>query len=187
VTDTVSTRHPPAGLRSGTDKKPWRLSGGWRKTFLVLHIGSAGIWLGLDATMAVLVATAATTDDALRKTSVFQVLELVAIWPMLVTGVTCLVTGIVLGLGSKYGLFRYWWVLVKLVLNLVLSSLVLISLAPELRHDADVTATMSAAEVIAFPIGDLAFPPVVSPTALVIAIVLSVFKPWGRIRKRARG
>jgi hypothetical protein len=33
-------------------------------------------------------------------------------------------------------------------------------------------------------VGDLIFPPIVSPTALLIAFVLAVFKPWGRIRKR---
>jgi hypothetical protein len=31
--------------------------------------------------------------------------------------------------------------------------------------------------------GNLIFPPIVSPTALLIAMVLAVFKPWGRIRK----
>src|SRR5829696_2879183 len=33
-------------------------------------------------------------------------------------------------------------------------------------------------------VGDLIFPPIVSPTALLIAVVLAVFKPWGLIRKR---
>jgi hypothetical protein len=33
-------------------------------------------------------------------------------------------------------------------------------------------------------VGDLIYPPIVSPTALLIAVVLAVFKSWGRIRKR---
>jgi hypothetical protein len=33
-------------------------------------------------------------------------------------------------------------------------------------------------------VGDLIFPPIVSTSALLIAFVLAVFKPWGRIRKR---
>ena len=28
------------------------------------------------------------------------------------------------------------------------------------------------------------YPPIVSPTALTIAFLLAVFKPWGRIRRR---
>jgi hypothetical protein len=36
-------------------------------------------------------------------------------------------------------------------------------------------------------VGDLIFPPIVSPAALAAAFVLAVFKPWGRIRRRATG
>ena len=32
-------------------------------------------------------------------------------------------------------------------------------------------------------VGQLIFPPIVSPTALLVALVLAVFKPWGRIRQ----
>jgi hypothetical protein len=42
------------------------------------------------------------------------------VWPMLVSGLVCLATGLLLGLGTKWGLLRYWWVLVKLVVNLLL-------------------------------------------------------------------
>jgi hypothetical protein len=31
-------------------------------------------------------------------------------------------------------------------------------------------------------VGDLIFPAIVSPTALLVAMALAVFKPWGRIR-----
>jgi hypothetical protein len=33
-------------------------------------------------------------------------------------------------------------------------------------------------------VGDLVFPPIVSTGALLFAMVLSVFKPWGRVRRR---
>ena len=36
------------------------------------------------------------------------------------------------------------------------------------------------------PLGDMIYPPIVSPTMLVLAMVLSVYKPWGRIRRRKR-
>ena len=37
----------------------------------------------------------------------------------------------------------------------------------------------------ALPTG-LIFPPIVSPTALLMAMALAVFKPWGRIRRSGR-
>jgi hypothetical protein len=33
-------------------------------------------------------------------------------------------------------------------------------------------------------VGELIFTPILSPTAVVIAMVLAVFKPWGPIRRR---
>jgi hypothetical protein len=35
---------------------------------------------------------------------------------------------------------------------------------------------------VSLGVGDLIFPPIVSPTALLVAMILAVFKPWGRIR-----
>lgn len=50
--------------------------------------------------------------------------------PMLVSGLLCLVTGLLLGLGGKWGLVRYWWVAVKLTLNLLLCVLILSCSSP---------------------------------------------------------
>ena len=38
-------------------------------------------------------------------------------------------------------------------------------------------------EAASLAVGDLIFPPIVSTSALLIAFVLAVFKPWGRLRK----
>ncbi|GAB3833702.1 hypothetical protein [Kribbella italica] len=154
----------------------WRLSGRTRKLTLVVHIASVGSWLGLDVAMAVLVFTALGTGDVETKALCFRALELVTIWPMTISGLTCLVTGVLLAYGSKYGLVKYWWVVVKLGLNLLLSTLILIALRPGVVDLAEKGAEGNAV--------DLVFPPIVSPTLLMVAVVLSVFKPWGRLRRK---
>jgi hypothetical protein len=138
--------------------------------------------LGIDVVMAVLVFTALFTDDNRTKALSFQALELVAVWPLLITGLVCLLTGGLLGLGSRYGLVRYWWVAVKLALNLLLTGLVLVALAPEVADAAGRARQFDAGLPAALGVGDLIFPPIVSPTALLVAMALAVFKPWGRIR-----
>jgi hypothetical protein len=163
----------------------WRLGARTRKSVLVLHIASAGAWLGIDVVMAVLISTALLTDDDRTKALSFRALELVAVWPLLTTGMVCLLTGVVLGLASRYGLVRYWWVAVKLVLNLLLSGLVLVALAPEVSQAAARARLFESGQQVALTVGDLIFPPIVSPTALLVAMVLAVFKPWGRIRRSA--
>lgn len=162
--------------------QPWRLGGKTRKAVLVLHIASVGSWLGIDVVMAVLTFTALGTDDVGTKALCFRVLERVTVWPMTVSGLTCLVTGVLLAVGGKYGLTKYWWVVIKLFLNLLLSSLVLVSLRPGVAEIAD----RAEAGDVAVPIGDMIYPPIVSPTLLMFAVVLSVFKPWGLLRKKKR-
>jgi hypothetical protein len=164
----------------------WRLGVHTRKSVLLVHIASAGAWLGIDVVMAVLVFTALLSDDDRTKALAFRALELVAVGPLLATGLLCLLTGILLGLSSRYGLVRYWWVAVKLVLNLLLSALVLVALAPEVADAAERARQFDAGVPAPLGIGDLIFPPIVSPTALLVAFVLAVFKPWGLIRRSGR-
>src|SRR5829696_3177733 len=168
-----------------TDAPPtvrWRLGTRTRRSVLVLHIASAGAWLGVDVAMAVLIVTALVADDPATKALSYRALELVAVVPLLACGLVCLLTGIALGLGSRWGLVRYWWVAVKLVLNLVLTGLVLVGLAPEVTAHAEQARQVDAGLPGALGVGDLIFPPIVSPAALLVAMVLAVFKPWGRIR-----
>ena len=161
----------------------WRLSATARKSILLVHIASAGAWLGIDIVMAVLIFTALGSDDGGTRALAFRALELVAVGPLLAAGLICLLTGVLLGLGSRYGLVRYWWVAAKLVLNLVLTGLVLIALAPEVAAHADQARQFEAGLPALLEVGQLIFPPIVSPAAVLVAMVLAIFKPWGRIRQ----
>jgi hypothetical protein len=164
--------------------RPWRLGAKTRKGFLVVHIVSAGAWIGIDVVMAVFVFTALGTDDDSIRALCYRALELFAVWPLLTTGLVCLASGVVLGLGTKYGLVRYWWVAIKLALNILLTTLVLVALRPGVIEMAEQGRRFAVGEPASLAVGDLIFPPIVSTSALLIATVLAVFKPWGRIRKR---
>ena len=163
--------------------QPWRLGARTRKGVLVVHIVSAGVWIGIDVVMAVFIFTALLAGDDNTKALCYRALELFAVWPLLTTGLVCLASGVVLGLGTKWGLVRYWWVAIKLVLNIVLTALVPIALRPEVSKAAEQGWRFATGEPASLVVGNLIFPPIVSPTALLLAMVLAVFKPWGRIRK----
>ena len=130
--------------------------------------------------------TAVLTESDATKAMCYQVLELFAVWPLLSAGLLSLGSGLPLGLGSKYGLIRYWWNSVKLALNLVLTSLVLVLLRSEVYEIAERGRAIQAGDQDTLGIGDLAFPPVVSTTLVLVAMLLSVFKPWGPLRKDQR-
>lgn len=171
---TTSTR-PARARRLGTRA---------RRTVLITHIASAGAWLGIDVAMAVVIFTAMTTTDPATRAFCLQALEVFTVWPLLVSGLVCLLSGIVLGLGTKWGVVRYWWVTVKLVLNLILTALVPVALQPEVTHLAHQARRWAAGEPVTFDLSNLIYPPIVSPTLLLLATTLAVVKPWGRIRGR---
>jgi hypothetical protein len=163
--------------------RPWRLGPRTRKCVLVVHIASAGAWIGIDVVMGIVIFTALRGDDATRALC-YRALELFAGWPLIVTGLVCLASGVVLGLGGAYGLVRYWWVVSKLALNIVLVALVPVALRPEVVEMAEQGRRFAAGMPAALAVGDLIYPPIVSPIALLVATILAVFKPWGPIRKR---
>jgi hypothetical protein len=154
-----------------------------RKGVLVVHVVSAGVWIGIDVVMGVVIFTALLAEDDNTRALCYRALELFAVWPLFTTGLVCLASGVVLGLGTKYGLVRYWWVAIKLVLNMLLTALVLVATRPGVIEAAEQGRRFAAGEAASLAVGDLIFPPIVSPIALVIAFVLAVFKPWGQIRK----
>ena len=69
--------------------------------------------------------TARMTDEAVYVVSAFNAIRMIVpiAVPPLSLGV--LATGLLLGLGTRWGLVRYWWVLVKLILSLIMTVLVL--------------------------------------------------------------
>ena len=189
LADRGALRDRAAGHRRGGhrgSRRTWRLGVATRRTVLVAHIASAGSWLGVDVAMAVLIVTAMLTSDVGTQAFCLQALELVAVWPLLACGLVCLLTGIVLGLGSRWGVLRYWWVATKLVLNLVLTALVLVSLRHEVTEQAALAREYSAGRPVTFDLTNLIYPPTVSPALLLVAMTLSVVKPWGRITRAPR-
>lgn len=181
---TVQTATPSSRGGPASASGRWRLTRGWRRATLVVHIVSAGAWIGIDVLVAVLVLTGWFADDVGTRSLAYRALAEFVVWPMLGAGLVCLVSGIVLGLGTKWGLVRYWWVAVKLVLNLLLCTLILVLLEPGMDAVASYGEDLLIGTPSASRVQTLFFPPAVSLTTLTFATVLAVYKPWGRLRRR---
>ena len=161
-----------------------RLGRRTRRILLIAHHSwRAAPGSGSDVAMAVLIFTAIGTDSPSIRSATLQTLRLVTVWPMFSAALVSLTTGVLLGLGSRFGLIRYWWVAIKLALNLLLATLILIALRGGVAEAAEVGRQLAGGNDPAWGYTDLLYPPIVSPTALTVAFVLSVVKPWGRIRR----
>jgi hypothetical protein len=171
------------GLARAPDRsRRLRLRGDTRRLVRLAHQSAALGWLGVDVVLGVLAVTGFTSDDPATVAACYIALHTFAVPLLLIFGLTTLVSGLVLSIGGGYGLMRYWWVVVKLVINLILSSLVLIALRPIVN-----TAAIEAARIdptLADRLGriptDLLFPAFVSGVAIITASVLGTLKPWGR-------
>ncbi|MFJ6196138.1 hypothetical protein [Micromonospora sp. NPDC092111] len=153
-----------------------RLSPAGRKALLTGHLVSSLGWLGADLVLLTLgVAGQRGADPAV----VYPAAALVATWLFAPLSVLVWLVGVASALLTPWGLLRWRWVLVKLVVTTVMAGLVLFLFTPNLRAAADPDATAHLR-------ADVMIAPAVSTTLLVALTVISTWKPWGRVRRDAR-
>lgn len=86
-------------------------------------------------------------------------------------------TGVLLAQLTGWGLFRYWWVTLKLAITLVLTLLVLTVLVPRLGAAA-ADPSFTTAERL-----PLAVAPALATVFLIVNVALAVYKPGWRVRR----
>ena len=180
---TTTTRIRPAPATAGPR---WLLGRRARLALLTVHLLAVGAWIGIDVVVAVLVVAGWFGVDPALRGAAYQALASYVVGPMLTAALASLVTGLLLGLGTKWGLLRYWWVAVKLALNVVLCTLIVVALQPGMAAVGDYGRALAVGQDPTGEVMTLFYPPAVSLTALSLAVVLAVFKPWGRLRRTRR-
>jgi hypothetical protein len=152
-----------------------------RKFILFTHILASVSWIGADLVMGVLSFRGLVSDDPQTVATAYGALTMFCVPLLLTLGLLSLTTGVILGLGTRFGLLRYWWVATKLTVNLVLTTLVLVALQPTLSDASTEVATMdpSLPDRLSDVSRNMIFPPIVSTSLLLFAAWLSVYKPWG--------
>ena len=145
---------------------------------LVVHLVAAVGWVGAEL---VLLALAVSRVRGTDPRTVYPAAGLVGVWLVAPLALVTLGTGLLQGLLTPWGLIRHWWVTIKLALTALMTGLVFFALLPGLREAAD-TATgagiLTAAERAQFLV-----PPGVASSLLVLNVILSVYKPGGRLRR----
>lgn len=117
-----------------------------RKFALTTHITLSVGWVGAVFAYLVLVVAAmrGEGDQALR--SAWITMELIGWYLIVPLALASLLTGLVMSLGTPWGLFRHYWVLISLVLTIV-ATVVLLAHMPTVSFFASVAAGMDPANV----------------------------------------
>ena len=154
-----------------------------RKFALTTHVVSSVGWLGAVAVFLALAVVGLTSRDAQVVRAAYLAMESTGWFVLVPLSLVSLLTGLVQSLGTKWGLFRHYWVLVKLLINLV-ATVVLLMYMQTLNSLAGVAAATTSSSG---DLGELRSPsPVLHAGAalllLLAAATLSVYKPRGMTR-----
>jgi len=149
----------------------------WRRFVLVTHIATSVGWLGAVFAYLALDITAVTTSSAPLARAAYLTMDVI-VWSVIVPlALATVLVGITNALGTKWGLFRHYWVLAKLVLTLFATTVLLIETATVSRF-AELAG--SGADPRELP-GTL--PHSVGGTVVLLVVLeLSVYKPRGLTR-----
>lgn len=145
--------------------------------FVIAHVASSVAWLGLSASLIVLGSWAYTTSDPAAQFAAATAAARLAGTIAIPIGAIALATGVVLMLGTRWGL-SYVWVLVKLIATAVAFCATVFALRPGLAATA-ASLDGSTLEVLD---SQIIAAPIVSSAIYLGATILSYLKPWGRWR-----
>lgn len=148
-----------------------------RKAVLTTHVVTSVGWLGTVVAYLVLDITAVTSGDVELVRVAYGAMELVVVGAIVPLALAAVVIGVANALGTSWGLFRHWWVIVKLLLTLVATTVLLLQL-PTIRMLADSAASAPDPRdlpgTLGHSIGGL--------LVLVVVTMLSTYKPRGLTR-----
>jgi len=156
------------------------MSPGVRKLALSAHVAASVGWLGAVAAFLALAVVGMTSGNTQTIRATYIAMELIGWFVIVPLSFAALVTGLVEALGTKWGLFRHYWVLAKLLIN-VFANIVLLMYMPTLTYLA---GEASDARLSGSDLGGVRDPsPVLHSSAalllLLVALVLGVYKPRG--------
>ena len=147
-----------------------------RKPVLVTHVACAVGWLGAAAAYVPLGITAAASGDVAVIRGTWSAMDLVGWTTIVPLAFGALVSGVVMALGTKWGLLRHYWVVFSLVLTTVAFAVLVVHMLG-VTQIANAARTMSAADVLDLG-GDIAHP-VLGVVVLLAVQVLNTYKPRG--------
>lgn len=154
------------------------LKPGLRRLVLTLHIGVSVGWIGGVLAYLPLDVTAATSGDPQTLRAAYVAMDLITTRALVPLGWATFATGLVISLGTKWGLFRHYWV----VISLVLTTAALIVLLAETRvigHHADVASDPTTSEADLRALGNTLPHSIGGLVVLVLVMVLNIYKPRG--------
>ena len=151
----------------------------WRKAVLTAHIACSVGWTGAVAAFLALAVAGIAAPDFQMTRAAYRAMDLITWWVIVPAALASLFTGLVSSLGTGWGLLRYYWVVVKLLMTVLSTTILVVHLQPIERlaiaavaGNAYGAALSQAQLMMVIASGAAVF-------ALLVLTGLSVYKPRG--------
>lgn len=149
-----------------------------RKSLLTAHLAISVSWVGAVAAYVILDVNAATSHDPQVLRAVWISMGLIVWWAIVPLAVASLSTGLVMSMGTRWGLFQHWWVLISFLLTVAATFVLLVETAVISRGAAmaaepatSIDALRALGSTLPHSVGGL--------LVLLVILVLNVYKPPG--------
>jgi hypothetical protein len=151
-----------------------------RRFALTAHVTASVGWLGAVAGVLALAIAGVTSEDAQTVRAAYIAMDLTGWYVLVPLALASFLTGLVQSLVTNWGLFRHYWVLAKLLINVV-ATVVLLMYTQTLGSLADMAAetTFSGDDLSAVRSPSPVLHAGVGLLLLLAAVALAVYKPRG--------
>jgi hypothetical protein len=139
-------------------------------------------FLGAVAAFVVLAIVGVGSSEPMRVRSAYVAGEMIT-WGLIVPlSFASLLTGLLVSLGTAWGLFQHYWVLIKLLITAFVTAVLMIHTQP-VSHMAQIATEMDLAPRDAFGARvQLVVASTAGAQALLATAILSIYKPPGLTR-----
>jgi len=151
------------------------------KLMLTTHITFSVGWIGTVAAFLALSIVGLSGNDQVVRACYIS-MEVVAWFIIVPFCFASLLTGLIQALGTHSGLFKHWWILVKLVLTLIATLILMLHMQP-ISYLADVaTEKVIASDDLRTLRVRIIADAAAAILVLVAITTVSVYKPWGKVQ-----
>jgi hypothetical protein len=152
----------------------------FRKLTLTTHITFSIGWFGAVVAFLGIAIAGLVSQQAVIVRSAYIILELTGWFVIVPFCLVSLVTGVLESMGTPWGFFRYYWIVVKLFLTVAATVLLLLHMQP-ISYFSKVAEASNLSDTD-FRGLRIQFVADAGAALLVLLVIttISVYKPWGR-------
>jgi hypothetical protein len=159
---------------------------GIRKLALTAHVTFSIGWMGAVAAFLALALVGLASPNEQMVRGVYLAMDLIGWWIIVPFCLASLLTGLIQSLGTEWGLFRHYWILMKLTVTVVLTILLMVHMQPTRRLAAvAIESAISGTNLLRSQM-QLAEHAAEALVALIVVAALAIYKPRGMTRYGTR-